>query len=139
MNQQTIEGYKEFLCTEELSVSTITTRLTCIKNFLKSLSKSVKYNYDYSQNRIDMVDKLSVNISHSTKNKKQVDLNEKEISNLYHLKNLSNVREETRDLFVLQYWTGQRVSDLCKLFNKEFKFLFQALIQMFLLCFSFSN
>ena len=121
MNQQTIEGYKEFLCTEELSVSTINTRLTCIKNFLKSLSKSVKYNYDYSQNRIDMVDKLSVNISHSTKNKKQVDLNEKEISNLYHLKNLSNVREETRDLFVLQCWTGQRVSDLCKLFNKEFK------------------
>ena len=120
MNQLTIEGYKEFLCAEELSVRTINTRLTCIKGFLKSLSKSAKYNYDYNQNRIDLVDKLSVNISHSQQNKKQVDLNEDEISTLYNLENLSKVREETRDLFVLQCWTGQRISDLCKLFNKEF-------------------
>lgn len=106
---------------KQKNVTTINDRISVLKRLLTSVSKSGEYDYDHRASGIDLVDKIKDNRPKSERRSKQVALSEVDILQLYNLSNLKDEYIEYRDLFVLQCWTGQRVSDILKLFNHKYR------------------
>lgn len=120
MNYKTFKAYQDYLCDEDpKKVTTINNKITTLKGLLKSISKSKEYDYKYSDSEIDDLDNVKDKRTKWDRRSKQVALNEEQILKIYNLQGLKQEEKEYRDLFCLQCWTGQRVSDILKLFNKE--------------------
>ena len=121
MNFQTLKAYQDYICDESPKrVSTINNKIGMLKYFLKQISKTKQYNYKYSESELDDLDPIQDLRSKWDKRSKQVSLTEEQINILYKLSNLTPEEEEYKDLFILQCWTGQRISDLLKLFDKTY-------------------
>lgn len=120
MNYKTFKAYQDYLCDEDPKrVKTIDNKMSALKGLLRSISKSKEYNYKYSDSEIDDLESIPDLRSKWDRRSKQVALNEKDILNLYTFPNLKQKELEYKDLFCLQCWTGQRVSDILKLFDKN--------------------
>lgn len=119
MNFNTLKAYQDYMCDEDPKrISTIKNKIMVIKHILKEISKTREYDYRYSNSELDDLDPIPDIRSKCDKRSKQVSLTEDQISTLYLLNGLTSEEEEYKDLFVLQCWTGQRISDLLKLFDK---------------------
>ena len=120
MNYKTFKAYQDYMCDEDPKrVKTINNKMSALKGLLRNISKSKEYNYKFSDSEIDDLDKVPDLRSKWDRRSKQVALNEDEILNIYSLQDLKQKELEYKDLFCLQCWTGQRVSDILKLFDKN--------------------
>ena len=120
MNYKTFKAYQDYMCDEDPKrVKTINNKMSALKGLLRNISKSKEYNYKFSDSEIDDLDKVPDLRSKWDRRSKQVALNEEEILNIYSLQDLKQKELEYKDLFCLQCWTGQRVSDILKLFDKN--------------------
>lgn len=120
MNYDTFKSYQDYMCDEGYTIKTINDKITLLKGILKKISSSKKYDYKYSNSELDDLKKVIDNRSRYDKRSKQVALTENEIMRLYNMQGLKPKEQEYRDLFVLQCWTGQRVSDILKLFDNRY-------------------
>lgn len=121
MNFHTLKAYQDYMCDEDPKrVTTINNKIGMIKHFLKQISKTKQYDYKYSDSELDDLESIPDIRSKWDKRSKQVSLTEEQIYTLYNLSNLTAEEEEYKDLFILQCWTGQRVSDLLKLFDRTY-------------------
>ncbi len=120
MNYKTLKAYQDYMCDEDPKrVKTINNKITTLKGLLRTISKSKEYDYKFSDSEIDDLDMIPDLRSKWDRRSKQVALSEKDILKIYNLQNLKDVEIEYNDLFCLQCWTGQRVSDILKLFDKN--------------------
>ena len=120
MNYKTLKAYQDYMCDEEPKrVKTINNKISTLKGLLRDISKSKEYNYKFSDSEIDDLDNIPDLRSKWDRRSKQVTLSEKEILKIYNLQDLKQEELEYKDLFCLQCWTGQRVSDILKLFDKN--------------------
>ena len=120
MNYKTLKAYQDYMCDEEPKrVKTINNKISTLKGLLRDISKSKEYDYKFSDSEIDDLDNIPDLRSKWDRRRKQVSLSEKEILKIYNLQDLKQEVLEYKDLFCLQCWTGQRVSDILKLFDKN--------------------
>ena len=120
MNYKTLKAYQDYMCDEEPKrVKTINNKISTLKGLLRDISKSKEYDYKFSDSEIDDLDNIPDLRSKWDRRSKQVSLSEKEILKIYNLQDLKQEVLEYKDLFCLQCWTGQRVSDILKLFDKN--------------------
>ena len=120
MNFKTFKAYQDYMCDEDTKrVKTINGKIVVLRGLLKKISKSKEYNYKYSDSEIDDLEMIPDLRSNWDRRSKQVALNERDILKIYNLQDLKQKELEYKDLFCLQCWTGQRVSDILKLFDKN--------------------
>lgn len=120
MNYKTFKAYQDYMCDEEPKrVKTIDNKMSALIGLLRSVSKSKEYNYKFSDSEIDDLEMIPDLRSKWDRRSKQVALNEEQILKIYNCQGLTQKETEYRDLFCLQCWTGQRVSDILKLFDKN--------------------
>ena len=120
MNYKTFKAYQDYMCDEEPKrVKTIDNKMSTLIGLLRNISKSKEYNYKFSDSEIDDLEKIPDLRSKWDRRSKQVALNEEQILKIYNHQNFTKTEIEYRDLFCLQCWTGQRVSDILKLFDKN--------------------
>ena len=120
MNFKTLKAYQDYMCDEEPKrVKTINNKISTLKGLLRTISKSKEYDYKFSDSELDDLDMIPDLRSNWDRRSKQVALSEKDILKIYNLQNLKQEELEYKDLFCLQCWTGQRVSDILKLFDKN--------------------
>jgi site-specific recombinase XerD len=123
INKLLMEKYIDWCLDKENAPNTIKEKFNTLVVLMKSISKNNDYNFKYEDTGIDKIDiegrckdlRTPKEIANN-----RIWLNEEEVELIYQL-HLEGEREEIRDLFVLQCYTAQRISDMPKFINKEYK------------------
>lgn len=121
MNYETINQFKDWLHSPRVKISwnTAEQTLRAIKRYLKRLGDNPANNYDYSTQHIDGI--TSPKDTRSVKEKKNnyVALTHEHINTLKELNLSDDDMRICRDLFLMQCYSGVRVSDLPQLLNPD--------------------
>ena len=128
MNLKTLNRYQDYIIMEMGNeVSTAKECLFVVVKTLKELAKNPHIPFNYSDSLIANLKYTKDRRSKEQKASKTIPLTEEEIERLYKVefkdghKIKAYMLEEVRDLFVLQCYTGQRISDLPKVVNADIK------------------
>lgn len=105
LTYEVLKEYEKYLTDKKLKASTIRDKTTAL---LMLLNNAENYNLiDLTKNRINKYKKLE----NKAKEDNHVYLTEEEIQSIYNLE-LSGKKKVVRDIFITQYYLGQRISDM---------------------------
>ena len=115
LNGDLLNDYQKTLIKEKKSIRTIRKYIADIQTLIRRSKSNKNIIIDLST-----LDILEDKRTTEQKKSKQVPLTEKQLLELYHLKNLTEKEEEARDLFICQSLLGQRISDMPKIFKGDY-------------------
>lgn len=115
-----MESYQSHLIANNHDPNTVNQYVSTLKSILKRIGKYKEYGYDYYSSGLEDIEIYKGNLSKQTKRDKQIALTEDDIKVLYTY-SLNGKEAEIRDIFICQCFLGQRISDMAKLFNGEYK------------------
>jgi len=103
-------NYEKYLIEKQEKVRTINNKVRTLKTLLNNAEKYSLI--DLNKNRISKHNKLKNEI----KSDNSIYLTDEEIERIYNLE-LTGIKETARDIFIVQYHLGQRISDIVNLKN----------------------
>lgn len=115
INRTNIELFKEYLINNHFAFTTINLTISILKKILRDID--TLDNWSYSSSQIEKIQKVKEKLSKSESNELQIALSWEDLKELYNFSSLSERQTEIKDLFILQSYCGQRISDIPKLFE----------------------
>ena len=110
LTSKAIKEWADMMCEQGTAARTIDENCKLITKLIN----------DYLSIKYDLGRVVYKNISHKVDGGKRTEVTEEELQTLEMAQDLNTKETEAKDLFIMQCLTGVRVSDLPKLFSKDF-------------------
>lgn len=117
LSQVAINNYKHYLITRGLAASSINHRVGII---VRLINRKLVIENSFLKYQITPVKYEQVKDTRLRSENIRTALTDEEVKAIQEVKGLSNVQKEYRDIFLMQCYTSMRVSDVRKIFTREY-------------------
>jgi site-specific recombinase XerD len=115
-NYDTFKSYQRWCINRGNGIASVNDKIIKIKDLFKRLAKSRKYDFNYNNSGIDDIEKIRESDKETKKAKNNINLSEDAVMQLYNFnQGLTDRQIMSKDIFVLESLTGQRISDVFRL------------------------
>lgn len=124
INLETLEQFKQYYINKKTNATTINAYIKRILAVCRIANKSSKIQFSFEGNNLHLLELIKDNTNKTKRKNKQVALTEEQVMSLYSYTpkgRKATELEEIRDIFILQCLVGQRISDMPKFFNGDYK------------------
>ena len=125
INLETLEQFKQYYINKKTNATTINAYIKRILAVCRIANKSSKIQFSFEGNNLHLLELIKDNTNKTKRKNKQVALTEEQVMSLYSYTpkgRKATELEEIRDIFILQCLVGQRISDMPKFFNGDYKY-----------------
>ena len=125
INLETLEQFKQYYINKKTNATTINAYIKRILAVCRIANKSSKIQFSFEGNNLHLLELIKDNTNKTKRKNKQVALTEEQVMSLYSYTpkgRKATDLEEIRDIFILQCLVGQRISDMPKFFNGDYKY-----------------
>lgn len=120
ISKSTLSKYESYLISKDKKPTTIQTNFAHIVSIIRH-AKQLEIYPNTLNIGVENYKTTAPKLSKKQQNSKQFSLTEEEINTIYYYDNLEGKKKEIKDCFILQIEVGQRIGDMLKIINKEFK------------------
>lgn len=124
MNLDTLNKFQNYLIRKGSSHNTIRNNFNIIKSILRIANKRIDIPFKLSDSNIDSFEIIKDKTNKTKRKEKKVALTIEQVKQIYSYTPKGRNRDketEIKDMFVLQCFVGQRISDMSKFINGEYK------------------